>query len=163
MVSSLIGSLILTISGFFFVGPGHSYAVLLPEGTQLVQIDTLTDGIFNHTFIGMDKVNNLEYSMSFSVVGGKTYNLLDSNAVYTYEKDCNCEVIEAKKVEFSNFRGVQYSIIKEVDDNKLEGEVYVSELKNGKSINVISLVLPNQRQYIDPSLHPILNTLVLNF
>jgi len=163
IISIGIWSLFFSVSGFFFVGPEHSYSVLLPEKTELVQVDTLDGGIKNHTFIALDNVNKLEYSISFSVVGNESLNLLEAETVNKYEEDCNCEVVNSEKIEFSNFRGVRYFIVKEVDNVKLGGEVYISEIKNGKSINIVSMVLYDQREFITPNLNSILNTLVLNF
>lgn len=154
---------IFIVGSFFFVGPDNSYSVLLPEGTQLVQVDTLDNGMVNHTFIGIDKGNNFEYSLSLSVVEGESQKLIDSETVKSYEGECNCEVVSVDEVEFRNFTGVKYSIRKEVESTELGGEVYISKLRNGKSINVVSMVLYNQREHVSENLSPILNTLILNF
>ncbi len=159
MVCSIIYSLII---GFFFVGPNHSYSVLLPDGTQLVQVDTLENNMINHTFVGLDKGSNMEYSLSFSIVDNEPYNLMEDQGVEKYEQDCNCKVEQSMKVEFTTFKGVKYSISKSVEGTKLGGEVYISEIQNGKSINVVSMALYNQRKHVESNLKPILNTLVLN-
>lgn len=48
IISLSIWSLFFSFSSYFFIGPEHSYSVLLPEGTELVQVDTLDGGIKNH-------------------------------------------------------------------------------------------------------------------
>ncbi len=163
IISLSIWSLFLSFSNHFFIGPKHSYSVLLPENTELVQVDTLDGGIQNHTFIASDIKEHLEYSISLSVVSSGSFNLLEQQAISQYENDCNCEIKKAEKVEYSNFKGVRYFIVKDVDNVKLGGEVYISEVKNGKSINVVSMALNEQKQLITPNLDKILNTLVLNF
>lgn len=163
IISLGIWGLFFSFSSYFFIGPKHSYSVLLPEGTELVQIDTLDGGIKNHTFIAIDNKNNFEYSISFSVVGGEKFNLLEPETISKYKEDCNCEIKKTEKVEYPNFNGVRYFIVKEIDNVKLGGEVYISEVKNGRSINVVSMVLYDQRELITSNLDVILNTLVLNF
>lgn len=163
IISLIILSLLYSFSSYFFIGPEHSYSVLLPEGTELVQVDTLDSGIKNHIFIASDTKNNLEYSVSFSVVSNESFNLLEQETISKYENDCNCEIKKTEKVEYSNFKGVRYFIVKDVGNVKLGGEVYISEVKNGKSINVVSMVLYEQKELITSNLDKILNTLVLNF
>ena len=156
-------SIFIKISGFFFVGPDNNYSVLLPEGMQLVQIDTLSDRTVNHVFVGKNATEGFDYSFSISVVGSESKNLLLSSTIEQYEKDCKCQVVATEKVEFANFRGVKYEIEKNVDDTKLGGNIYISESKNGKSINVVSMALKEASNQLDSSLKPILNTVVLNF
>lgn len=163
MIKYSIFVILLSFSGFFFIGPGHSYSVLLPLGTQLVQIDTLEGGILNHTFIGKDSKEEVEFSMSFSVVSGESKNLTDEKTIKKYQEDCNCEIVDVQKVIFPNFSGARYSILKDVDDIKLAGKVYISELKNGKSINVVGMILYDDRKKLSTNMNEVLNTLVLNF
>jgi hypothetical protein len=153
--------LLLIITGYFFIGPNNSYSVLLPESTKLVKIDTISQGSINHTFVGKGK-NNLDYSLSFSVVTGKKRKLEDIKTIETYEKDCDCKVYKTDRFKFSNFEGIRYSITKKVDNMELAGEVYISNFDKEKSINIVSMMLFENKDLININLTPILESLVLN-
>lgn len=153
----------LHIGGYFFVGPNNGYSVLLPEDMKLVQVDTLEGGILNHTFVGKNKIEDFDFSLSFSVVESEIKNLILEENISKYEEDCNCKVENSERIEYSNFRGVKYRISKMVQEVKLAGEVYISEEKSGKSINVVSMSVFERGQYIGVATKPILETLVLNF
>ena len=84
IISLSIWSLFFSFSSYFFIGPEHSYSVLLPEGTELVQVDTLDGGIKNHTFIASDTKNNLEYSVSFSVVSNESFKLFEQEIIIKF-------------------------------------------------------------------------------
>ena len=58
---------------------------------------------------------------------------------------------------------MKYIISKDVQNVRLAGEVYISEGKNGKSINVVSMSVFDKGQFIGSTSRPILETLVLNF
>lgn len=158
-----IFEVLLIISGFFFVDPNQNYSVLLPDGMQLVQVDTLANELVNYTFADIDQIDSFDYSLSFAIVLDKGQNLYKEGTILQYEEDCSCKVLGVEKVQFNNFRGVRYTIEREVEDVLLGGKVYISEVQNNKSINVVSMTLKDHVKHLDRNLEPILNTLVLNF
>lgn len=163
MINKLLFIAVTTLLGFFYVGPNNGYSVLLPEGTQLVQIDSLDNDIVNHTFLIQDNINHFELTMSISVVESEFKNLILQEGIDKYEEDCDCNIVKTEKVQFPNFNGVRYSIVKKIDGIDLGGEVYISEGMNGKSINVVSMSLKHKSEYLTENLEPILKTLVLNW
>jgi len=151
------------LSGFFFVSPNNNYSVLLPEGMELAQIDTLENNIINHIFIGTNTVKDFDFSLSIAAVETIPKDLTSNSSITDYEKKCKCNVISVERVEFNNFDGVKYKIESSIENTLLGGNVYISNANNNKSINVVCMALKESSNELDENLIPILNTMVLNF
>lgn len=154
------------VKSFFFVGPDNSYSILLPKNMELVQVDSFSQGVINHIFVGMDEVNAFEYSFAVSVDNNDNNDSKDyfkEEKVRNYEKECDCKVLDVKEVKFTNFSSTEYRIEKQRAGLKLKGFVYFSkEASNIKSINIVSIGLEDNVNQINETLQTILNTMVLN-
>lgn len=161
---TLFGLIVSVYFGhYFFIGPNNAYSVLLPSDMKLIRIDTLNGGTYNHTFLGMKKEEDFDFTISFSVIEGEIVDLRQKENVSKYEVDCNCKVDNIERILYPNFKGIMYNITKEIQNVKLAGEVYISEGKNGKSINVVCMSEFDKGKLIKSVSKPILETLVLNF
>ena len=156
-------ALISTFLSFFYVGPNGDYAVLLPTGTSLMQVDTLTNGELNSVFLAHHEQAQFDYSLSFVVVSTEGQELLSEETVRQYERECQCLVRSTASVSFLHFSGVRYQISKVVENTSLDGYVYISNIEKGKSINVVGITIEGKADSMKSELDLVLDNLILNF
>lgn len=146
----------------FFVHPDNSYAFLVPNTTELVRVDTLSEQSDTYTLSVLDTLGEFKYIISVTTIEKDLENLFDNTVIEDYEKDCKCTVIDKTSVQFNNFEGVKYNIMKKQEDLSFLGEVYITT-QNHKSINVLFLAPNNNVNLYKNEIKEILNSLVLNF
>lgn len=141
----------------FYINSDNYYSVLLPEERKVENIFDPNSGEELEQITVFDSGGTFKYIIMTTVFPEKTKNLLLDESIQIFEEECVCSVTKSEDVEYSNFKGVKYSILKE----NLKGYAIMSS-KGEVNFNLIYLTLENKISLYDDEFDDIMNSLVLN-